>query len=127
MTRKELFGKRLIETREKKGLSRKQAADELNIVPSTYLYYENGKRTPDLDTIDRIAEYYNVSVDYLMGRTNKPTENTEEPTFEHLQKLKEKIYDMINGYDSLCRHLKCYISNLEHCLEEINAIIYGEE
>ena len=35
--------------------------------------YENGSREPDYETLEAIADYFNVDIDYLLGRTNKTT------------------------------------------------------
>lgn len=65
--------------REKLQLTQVQVAKDLNLSKQTYNYYENGKRNPDMETLIKIADYYNVSIDYLLGRTNviKP-ENIED-------------------------------------------------
>ncbi|MGG3871677.1 XRE family transcriptional regulator [Brevibacillus laterosporus] len=64
----DLFGKRLREAREKKNKSRKEVGEELNISPHTLSGYENGHRTPNIDLINRFADYYNVTTDWLLGR-----------------------------------------------------------
>lgn len=51
-------------------LGRKQSAvaDALGISRQAYSNYESGKRTPDIDTIKRMAQYFNVSIDALVGK-----------------------------------------------------------
>lgn len=56
-----------------KGLQQKELAPLLNIKISTYCQYETGKRQPDYDTLKKIADYFEVSTDYLIGR-EEPTE-----------------------------------------------------
>lgn len=51
-----------------KGLQQKELAPLLNIKISTYCQYETGKRQPDYDTLKKIADYFEVSTDYLIGR-----------------------------------------------------------
>ena len=47
------------------------ALAQIILVPRvTYAHYELGKRTPDLDTIIRLARFYNVTVDYLIGNSD---------------------------------------------------------
>jgi len=48
-------------------LAQKQVATDLNIPTSTYNQYETGKRKPDIRTLRKIAKYYGVSLDYLVG------------------------------------------------------------
>ncbi len=69
MTTKEIFASRLCEIRESKDLTRQKVADDLGISRASLEYYEKGKRTPDINTINLIADYFQVSVDYLFGKT----------------------------------------------------------
>lgn len=55
--------------RKEKNISQKQAASDLNISQALLSHYEKGIRECGLDFIVRIADYYNVSCDYLLGRT----------------------------------------------------------
>ncbi len=70
------FGKRLKKLRLKKGLTQAELAKMLNIGESTISFYEAGKREPDYEMLNRFADLFNVSVDYILGRTdfNKPIE-----------------------------------------------------
>lgn len=54
--------------REKRGISQSRAAKDMKIVRTTYSNYEAGNREPDLDTLKKIADYYEVSIDYLLDR-----------------------------------------------------------
>lgn len=64
-------GQRLKELREEKGLKQSELAKILNISSSSVGMYETDRREPDDDLKLEIANYFNVSVDYLMGKTNK--------------------------------------------------------
>ncbi|NLB19336.1 MAG: helix-turn-helix domain-containing protein [Clostridium sp.] len=66
---KEIFPKRMKELRKKFGLTQKAAATVLGIGQTTIANYENGTRVPDLSKISDIADLYEVSVDYLLGRS----------------------------------------------------------
>lgn len=61
------FGERLLELRRASGLTQKQVADALGIHSITYLHYEKDQREPPLDTVVRIAAFYDVTTDYLLG------------------------------------------------------------
>ncbi|HII4461556.1 helix-turn-helix domain-containing protein [Clostridium perfringens] len=65
-----MFYKRLRQLRESKELSQKDLADILKVGPSTVSMWEQGKRIPDSDMLIILANYFNVSIDYLLGRTN---------------------------------------------------------
>lgn len=69
-----LIGKRLRELREENHLLQKDIAKYLNITTSAYGYYEQGKRNPDIETIKNLADFFNTSTDYLLGRTDKKRE-----------------------------------------------------
>lgn len=55
-----------------KGLYLKEVAPVLGVSASTLSNYEHGVYSPNLDTLKLLAEYYGVSVDYLLGRTDCP-------------------------------------------------------
>ncbi|MEW8974268.1 MAG: helix-turn-helix transcriptional regulator [Tissierellaceae bacterium] len=65
-----MIGERLKELRHEKNLLQKDVANYLNISTSAYGYYEQGKRNLDSDTIKNLADFFNVSTDYLLGRTD---------------------------------------------------------
>jgi transcriptional regulator with XRE-family HTH domain len=51
-------------------MTKKEVAELLRIDQSTYGKYELGKREPDAEMLQRLADIYRTSVDYLLGRTN---------------------------------------------------------
>ena len=64
------YGDRLRSLREGYGLSQKELADRMKINRSTYARYETSSTQPDYDILNALADFYNVSVDYILGRTN---------------------------------------------------------
>lgn len=62
------LGTRLKELREKGGYSQQQLADYLHLSRSTIEMYEHGKRDPNTETKEAIADFFNVNMDYLFGR-----------------------------------------------------------
>jgi len=61
---------RLKELRLENGKTQYELADYLHIGQSTYSQYENGQRQVPIDALIRLADYYDVSVDYILGRTD---------------------------------------------------------
>lgn len=55
------------------GYTQQTMADKLGISRSTIGMYETGAREPDYDTLETIADIFNVDIDYLLGRTDKTT------------------------------------------------------
>ena len=66
---------RLKKLRKKKGISQLRLATDLNTTQNTISRYETGEREPGIDELIKIADYFNVSVDYLIGRTENPKMN----------------------------------------------------
>ena len=57
------------------GLTQKQIAEILNVKQNTYSQYEIGVLNYPIDVLIKLADYYQVSVDYLLGRTDNPEVN----------------------------------------------------
>ena len=66
---------RLKEIRKARGISQLKMALDLNTNQNTISRYETGEREPGIDELIKIADYFNVSVDYLIGRTENPKIN----------------------------------------------------
>lgn len=62
---------RIKDLREDADITQKQLADFLNIKQNTYSQYENELRQLPLDTLVKLAQYFNTSTDYILGLTNK--------------------------------------------------------
>ena len=65
----ENFSRVLALLRQEKGISQRKAAGELGISQALLSHYENGAREPGLEFVVKACDYYNVSADYLLGRT----------------------------------------------------------
>jgi transcriptional regulator with XRE-family HTH domain len=66
-----VFGNNLKLLRLEKKLSQEELAQELQVSRQIIGHWENNYSEPDIDTLYQIAEYFGVSVDYLIGRDNK--------------------------------------------------------
>lgn len=62
---------RLKQLRKEKGISQQRLAMDLNVNQNTVSRYETGEREADYKTLIMLADYFNVSIDYLLGRTDK--------------------------------------------------------
>ena len=69
---KKSFAQILSELRRTAGLSQRKAAADLNISRALLSHYENGAREPGLNFVCRVCDYYNVTADYLLGRSPNP-------------------------------------------------------
>lgn len=64
----QVFQTRLIEQRKLERLTQQQMAEKLGITQPSYIRYENGSSQPSLETLVKIADIFDVSIDYLLGR-----------------------------------------------------------
>lgn len=81
--------------RESRGLSQGEAAKRMGIARTTYSNYEAGNREPDFDTIKRIANFYDVSVDFLLGGSDK-SYNDEDTTIRLIEEEANRLGLTIN-------------------------------
>ena len=65
------FGNRLKSLRKTKNLTQEELAKLLNVAKGTVSNWENENRFPDKDMLNKIADTFKVSMDYLLGRTNE--------------------------------------------------------
>ncbi len=66
---------RLKEIRKSRGISQLKLAMDLNMNQNTVSRYETGEREPGINELVRICDYFGISVDYLLCRTNNPDIN----------------------------------------------------
>ena len=66
------FSERLKEIRKSKGVTQKAMAKYLGVLEQSYQLYEYGKREPNHETTIKLADFFDVSLDYLMGRSDEP-------------------------------------------------------
>lgn len=64
------FSTRLTSLRKERKLLQADVAKKVGIARATYGAYEQGSRQPDFDTLEKLADFFGVSLDYLLGRTN---------------------------------------------------------
>lgn len=67
------LAERLYSLRKERGLIQEKAAKELGISLKSYCRYETGEREPTASTLARMADFYGVTIDYLVGRTEERT------------------------------------------------------
>lgn len=80
-----MFPKRLKALRLQRKLTHQDMADLLGITRQGYSKYENGQSQPDIDTINKLAEFFNVTTDYLLGRTDHPNPSEQDDIPEELK------------------------------------------
>lgn len=68
-----MLGDRLRKQRNRLKLTQEDIARKIGVARTTYAMYEQNSREPDYATLQKLADLFDVSVDYLLGRTNDPT------------------------------------------------------
>ena len=92
------FAERLQELREDRGISRKDLAASLNITVSALGMYEQGRRVPNMEMLIRLADYFDVTLDFLVGRSFNDEETSKIIEALH---LKNKIDKLPQGYKNI--------------------------
>jgi transcriptional regulator with XRE-family HTH domain len=98
------YGDRIALLREQTALTQVELANKLGISRASLSHYETSRREPDYETIQRIATFFKVSVDYLLGRSNQPDQVLDHDVrdfVDHLELSDDKIMErfalMIDG------------------------------
>ncbi len=89
-------GDRIAFLREKHRLTQEQLSGKIGISRATLSHYEKNRREPDYETLNKIADFFNVSIDYLLGRTNDPQRTLDRDVGEfvdHLELSDEAILE----------------------------------
>ena len=77
-----LLGKRLRQARNSTGHTQDYVANMLGTTYQTISNYERGIRDPDTDSLNRLADFFNVTTDFLLGRTDDPA--PQKPSYEEM-------------------------------------------
>lgn len=129
-----MFGERIRGLRKEKGLTLRELAEELDIPFTTLGNYEREDRQPTFETFESLAEYFNVTIDYLSGRTEERSfdEYVFNKDFKDLQKLLEKTTPeireiIVNIFDQIYlivrSDLKSDSTNIKE-IEHVHEIIH---
>lgn len=110
-----MFAKRIRDLRENNNWQQKDLASELNVLEATVSMWETGKRIPYSDMLVKIANLFDVSVDYLLGNEKVPSKKEQElKEKQALKKLLQKTGFMAGDEDLTDEEL-------ERLIEFVNA------
>lgn len=96
-----MISTRLKSLREDADLSQKELAKLLGVSPSTIGMYEAGKRTPDSEMLTRICDFFNITVDYLIGRSNIKNPKCSTYNKEEQNPITDDEKNILNLYKKL--------------------------
>jgi len=91
------FSKRLKKLRKKNKVTLDELAREIDITKTTISRYENEKRVPKMDTVKKIADYFNVTTDYLIGNTD------EKKSADKIKKAIAKDPELVSFWDEIAQ------------------------
>ncbi|MZQ75220.1 MAG: helix-turn-helix domain-containing protein [Peptoclostridium sp.] len=97
----DLFGDRLRRLRERRQIYQKDLAKILGVSAGAIGMYETNKRTPDFEILNKIADYFDVTVDYLLGRTDD-----EEIKIYEKDQIPDKFKDLGLEYIEIAKELE---------------------
>lgn len=98
MSVKHIFATRLRELREEKKLSQAQLAEEMHVSRGSISFYENEDRTPDIEFLNNAAEFFNVSADYLIGRIDVASYDTDVLSISKMTGLSLESIKALNSW-----------------------------
>ena len=93
----------LKEARESKGYTQDQVADFLGVSRPTYTRYEQGTRECSHETLLKLADFFNVTTDYLLGREEKSSTIAAHRTDNPTDDLPKEALDKIEEFKELMR------------------------
>lgn len=125
------LGQRLKKARESKKLLQKDVATKLGVSHNTISQYENNIRKPDPETLNTFADIYEVSTDWLLGRTDSLTENKGQLTsqeFVDFQDYLERAREFVKQGGVLeYQGMKFDLSSLDQLEHHIKGIFLGQK
>ena len=89
------FSHTMSNLRKERGISQRKAAADLRISQALLSHYENGAREPGLEFVCRACDYYNVSADFLLGRTAEPGGGVDKARLQEVAAELRKLADTL--------------------------------
>lgn len=101
-----MLEKRIKELREKAGLTQKELAEKLGLTDGAIGLYEVGKRNPSLSILNKLADFFDVSIDYLLGRTDIPNLYKEKEKIQNQKKEMNRYFTIDELEEFICAKRK---------------------
>lgn len=123
---------RIKETRKALKITAKQLATMVNVAESTMSLYENGKREPDYETLKKIADCLNVSIDYLLGKEPAPLPTSNLSPLPQRGMRIIPVYETVSaGFgaqaeDHVIDYLPCFIPSESEAEDSIGIKVKGD-
>ncbi|MGM1048623.1 DNA-binding transcriptional regulator, XRE-family HTH domain [Paenibacillus uliginis N3/975] len=93
------YGNRIAELREKRGWTQEELATTVGITRAALSHYEKNRRKPDFETLTRLADRFDVTIDYLIGRTKLEKMNMDPDVREFVDDLELSDHDLLERFN----------------------------
>ena len=113
---------RIFDLMKKNSVTAAQLSKELGLSKSTFTQWKQGLQNPSFDIVSKIADYFNVSIDYIAGRTDNPTPPKKELTADDelnlaISKLTPKGRERTKEYIDLLKTREEFTQEVAEALE----------
>ena len=116
------FADRIKDLRIQSDLTQQEVADKLNVTKQTVSQYERGLRRPDMESLEAISDVFNVSVDYILGKSDVTIQIVDEKDLEILRN--KQLRRLLAYYERLN---SAGIKKVEEYVEDLSPKYFREE
>lgn len=92
-------GNRIAELRDQHGWTQEELAHSIGITRAALSHYEKNRRKPDYEILTKLADKFNVSIDYLIGRTKQPQIILDQEVREFVDQLELSDEDLLKNFN----------------------------
>lgn len=114
-----MFAERIKELRKEKGITQVELAEAIGLSKGTVAMWEVGKREANFETLDKLADYFGKSVDYILGRSDDGSKNACE------EDMVNRMID-IQSTETVIRNIKEYLKLDNYGMKAVQAVISME-
>ena len=121
------FSKRLKSLRKSNGITQKQLSTSIGVTERAIVAYESGKMKPAFDAINALADYFDVSTDYLLGRTDNKNlhhvKELDEIKILSSESVSDIIFQTRTHHDETIKKLNRDVTPLEESMYYTDALV----
>lgn len=92
------IGSRIAYLRDQRGLTQEELASSLGISRAALSHYEKNRREPDTETLSKVADLFAVTIDYLVGRTEKPDGKVDTDVRQFLDEVELSDAELLERF-----------------------------
>ncbi|EFM11934.1 transcriptional regulator, XRE family [Paenibacillus curdlanolyticus YK9] len=115
------IGTRIAHLREQRGWTQEQTSHSLGISRAALSHYEKNRREPDTETLTKFADLFNVTIDFLVGRTNKSEQVLDPQVREFVEQTEQDPLELSD--EDLLKKFALTIDGMELTPDEAKRFI----